>query len=229
MKKLFAFFAAMIFAAQVFGQDFGVFNKIDISAPVTVEIVTGEKQHRVVAKGNCEDFIRDLRFEVDGKTLYIKLDPHKRKYVMKDQEVVVTVYVDDLTNLNTSGACSVRFIGRSVFNDFDLDNSGATKTEIPDAQVAGKFSADLSGASKLDISGDFKEVEIEASGASKIIFSGNTEVLDIDVSGASKIILSGKADIFILDASGASKVNAADFKAGKTKIDYSGAAKILMD
>lgn len=229
MKKLFAFFAAMIFAAQVFGQDFGVFNKIDISAPVKVEIVTGEKQHRVVAKGNCEDFIRDLRFEVDGKTLYIKLDPHKRKYVMKNGEVVVTVYVDDLTNLNTSGACSVRFIGKTALKNLDIDNSGATKTEIPDALISGKFHADISGASKLDISGDFSDVEIEASGASTIIFSGNAEVFDLDVSGASTIILSGSADIFILEASGATKVMAEGFKARKSKIDYSGAAKILMD
>lgn len=229
MKKLFAFFAAMIFAVQVFGQDFGEFDEIDISAPVKVEIVTGAQQHKVVTEGNCEELIKNLKIEVDDKTLYIKLDQRKIKYVMKDCEVVITVYVEDLRNLNTSGACSVRFIGKTALKNLDIDNSGATKTEIPDALISGKFHADISGASKLDISGDFSDVEIEASGASKIIFSGNAEVFDLEVSGASKIILSGSADIFILEASGATKVMAEGFKARKSKIDYSGAAKILMD
>ena len=243
MKKLFAFFAVMIFAAQVFGVEakrspkeviteervLTAFSKISVSVPAKVEIVTGQPHKAVVS---CDArYISDLKTEVSGGELFVRLrnDDKKRITYKFEGEIYIKIFTEDLTELSVSGAANVSFPEKTVLKDFTLENSGATKTVFSELHVLGKFDAEIHGASKLELSGVLSRVDMEISGASKTVFSDIRVEgsFDVELSGASKFELSGEFSKVRFNASGASKIDFAG-NTGLLDIDISGASKVML-
>lgn len=255
MKKLIAFITVMILATQIFGaksyhpkdlitveRKVDAFNSVKVSGPVEVIIITGCEQ-KLLIKGesryldNVETYTQngELIINITGK-LKIKgqFDPYR-----------VEVFVDDINKLTASGACSVDFPEKTLFENFLLTSSGVAKTTFSNVEVTGVFEANISGASRLDIIGRLNKTKFGGSGACNIFFKGNaqnvslgisgackstinaeTENIDINASGVCKITLTGHTNSLWLEASGATSVISDRFKAENRKVSFSGAAKI---
>jgi len=128
-----------------------------------------------------------------------------------DDKFVARVICSSLTEVELSGACSLKGIGKFTGDKVEFDLTGAAKVEF---------------TGELTVS---REVKIDNSGATKLSAVINTPDLDIELSGASVITLSGESGSGKVDISGAAKANLEDMNIRTLTLDASGAAKLNLN
>lgn len=155
--------------------------------------------------------------------------------------IAVYVQMDDIYEIDLSGASEIYFDGEFSTTQLDADLSGASN--LYDLAIKGHdLNLECSGASKAVMTGDFTGyVDIDCSGASKVRYDGNagkldgdfsgacvfdgnlnTESCNIGCSGASEIDIAGEGKSLRLNGSGACEIDAGTFKAKTVKVDLSG-------
>jgi hypothetical protein len=200
----------------------GWFNDhIDGNGNVTKESRSVSGFSGVDVSGGIDVFVRQDSTE----SVKVEIDANLQEYIItKVENGVLEIHQVNNTSLNTtgkikvyvsgknfksfeaSGACDIRGENKIVGTDeISLHATGASKIELD--LKAPKISGDITGASDLRLTGETKDVFLQASGASNAkCFELLTENADVDLSGASS------ADVFASvsikgEASGASNVN----------------------
>ncbi|MBP5367812.1 MAG: DUF2807 domain-containing protein [Bacteroidales bacterium] len=259
MKKIVAILTMMILAAHVFGagartgkprdlitveRTVGKFNKIKVSGPVELIVVTGKEQKVAIT---CDSKnLHTVETTVNNGELNIAVTGViKLKNISESYKV--EVWVEDLKSLTASGLSNVIFPEKTTVENFSITSSGVSKTTFDDLVASGRLSVEINGASHLDIKGQAdraifegtgacnlsftgkaNSISLELSGAGKTTISAETERLDIEASGACKVTLSGNTKALSLEASGATSVKSEKFKAENRQVSFSGAAKITI-
>ncbi len=179
------------------------FDRISVSAPVTVNIVCGETQSVKVTSN--DQSIKKIVTEVVDGVLNIKVETGHNRI---NKKTIVDVNIENIKALRASGACKVNMPQYTVCEDLELRVSGASDVLISDLEVKGLLNAEISGASDLDMVCKAGRTIVHASGASDVdIERIDSQEIEISASGASDVDVRGKVDNLIVSASGASEVN----------------------
>ena len=198
------------------------FDRISVSAPVTVNIVCGQTPSVKVTSN--EQSIKSIVTEVVDGELIIKVETgHKRI----NKKTIVDVCTESLIGLRASGACDVIMPQRIVSDDFELRVSGASDVLISNLEVKGLLNAEISGASDLDMVCKAGRTIVHASGASDVdIERIDSQEIEISASGASDVDVRGKVDNLIVSASGSSEVNLRHLIFNSRDVHASGASDV---
>ncbi|MBR4440463.1 MAG: DUF2807 domain-containing protein [Bacteroidales bacterium] len=198
------------------------FNRINVSAPVTVILVCGKEQS-VKVSGKDHAVSKVITEVVDGE-LNIKVDGHR---VHINRKTTVEVNVESLTAIRASGACALEMPVSAEFDNLELKISGASDVNISEIEVKGLLNAQVSGASDLDIKCKVGKAEFTASGASDVdIPHIETDEIEVTASGASDIDVRGRVNNIKVNASGASEVNLRHLNFNSHDFNKSGASDI---
>ena len=224
---------------------FGDIKSIDAGYSYKIYVTEGSsKEVKVVYDKELEDYMI-VNYSALSSELVLRMDDLPRR-LRNDNFSNIKVYVkmDEIDDIDLSGAASVSFEGRYKASDLEVGLSGASSLNGL-MVTANTLSADCSGASSFNIEGLFKgNVEMELSGAVSGRFSGRGDDFegelsgacnldaglefrscDLNCSGASKAELAGKADRLSIDGSGACSIDAKDLNADYASVDLSGASK----
>lgn len=225
--------------------EFGDIVGIDAAFTYEIHVTKGSsKSVEVVYDAEYEDYMRVTYSAIESK-LYLSMDELPRK-IRNSSHPPVRVYLkmDNISEIDLSGASSISFDGSFTAKNLEIDLSGA-------ARVGGQFtvngrslSLDVSGAAKVYVTGDFPTVDLDLSGAASVTLTGNGKTVDGELSGAAKFSLegnyencslecsgaanlrmSGKGDTLELEGSGACDINAKDYAVKSALVELSGASK----
>jgi len=198
------------------------FNRINVSAPVTVRLVCGQKQ-AVTVSGKDKAVTKVVTEVIDGE-LVIRLSSG---HFHVNRKTTVDVTAESLTALRASGACNVEMPLLTVCDDLDLRISGASDVNIANLEVKGFLNAQVSGASDLDIHCKAGRAAFIASGASDVdIPKIETDDIEVSASGASDVDVRGFVETIRVNASGASEVNLRHLRFNNHEFQSSGASDI---
>lgn len=198
------------------------FDKITVSAPVEVNITSGQNQKVVISSDDKS--IAKIVTEVKDGELFIKVDEH-RAHINKKTKI--DICVESLNALRASGACDVNIPQYTFCEDFELRVSGASDVLISNLEVKGLLNAQVSGASDLDIMFKANKSIFQVSGASDVdIDRIDAEEIDVTASGASDVDIRGKVNNLIINASGASEINLRHLSYNNRNINSSGKSDV---
>ena len=204
----------------------------------------GSKEIKVVYDSELEKYMKVGYSDIQSM-LTLQMEELPRK-LQREEFAPVEVYInmDDIKNINLSGAAAIYFEGEYRTDDLEIDLSGASN--LHDLRVSGReASIECSGAAKATMTGIFDDdVEIDCSGAANVHFNGKGhgfegdfsgasdfrgeltfEQSSIECSGASKIDIKGSGESIILEGSGACNIDAKDFIAENATVELTGASK----
>jgi hypothetical protein len=177
------------------------FTGVDVSGAINIYIKQDSAPSvKIETDANLMEYIVT---RVEGGVLHIYPGDHANL----DATGSIKVYVsgNNFKSFEASGACDI--YGQNKITTAEAVNfhiTGASKAEME--LNSPKVSGDLSGASDLKLSGETKELVIDASGASSAkCFDLMAENADIDVSGASNVSVFASVKLKA-GASGASEV-----------------------
>jgi hypothetical protein len=184
--------------AKVEKREVSGFKRIDTSGIVNLE-VTAQKDFSVDIETD-DNLLEYVATEVKGDTLKI----YTKKSISPRTKIRVVVSMPDLAGVEISGAAKV--VANNIKTDsFNLDISGAAKVDL--TGEAKNLIIDASGASKIDAENlKVANARVNVSGASRITVNA-TEEVRAEASGASKINYVGEPKNVIKETSGASKVS----------------------
>ena len=224
---------------------FGDIKSIDAGYSYKIYVTEGSsKEVKVVYDKELEDYMI-VNYSALSSELVLRMDDLPRRLRNGNfSNIKVYVKMDEIDDIDLSGAASVSFEGRYKASDLEVGLSGASSLNGL-MVTANTLSADCSGASSFNIEGLFKgNVEMELSGAVSGRFSGRGDDFegelsgacnldaglefrscDLNCSGASKAELAGKVDRLSIDGSGACSIDAKDLNADYASVDLSGASK----
>jgi hypothetical protein len=178
-----------------------------------------------------------------NESVSVETDSNLQEYITtKVENGVLVIYQANNTSLNSTGKIKIYVSGKDfesfeasgasditgeskiiASHDLDFHVSGASKVELD--IKAPKISGELNGASSLRLSGETKDVFINASGASSAkCFELLAESADVDLSGASNAQVFASVSVKG-EASGASNVK---YKGAATSVvvNTSGAGSV---
>lgn len=226
-------------------QKFGDIRSIDAGYAYKIYVTEGSsKEVKLVYDRELEDYIR-MSYSAFGSELVLRMDELPRRLRNEGySNIKVYVSMDDIDEINLSGAASIVFDGKYRASDLEIELSGASSLSGL-VVTAGSMSADCSGAASFNIEGVFNgDVEMELSGATNGRFRGTGRDFEgelsgacnldadlefsrctLDCSGASKAELAGKVENFSADGSGACSIDARNLNADYASVDLSGACK----
>jgi hypothetical protein len=178
------------------------FTKISISGEFKVHLKQDSSLSLTI---NADDnLLKYIKTSVDGDKLKIST----KKSICGSGELVITIGVRNLTEIDASGAVQVMSDGKIVTKDIHFDLSGATKVTM-----------DLNAAN----------VTTEGSGVTKMLLTGQATSHNVDLSGACKIeAFDFVVGNYTIETSGASKcqinvLNSLSVRtSGASKIEYRG-------
>lgn len=252
MKRFFMIMAVMVAAAFTLNAQektniykFGDIKSIDAGHSFKIYVTEGSsKEVKVVCDKELEDYMI-VNYSALSSELVLRMDDLPRRLRNGNfSNIKVYVKMDEIDDIDLSGAASVSFEGRYKASDLDVELSGASSLNGL-VVTANTLRADCSGAASFNMEGVFKgNVEMELSGAVNGRFSGRGDDFegelsgacnldaglefrscDLNCSGASKAELAGKADRLSIDGSGACSIDAKDLNADYASVDLSGASK----
>ena len=140
------------------------FTKIDIKAMANVKIIQGDANDYRVVLSAPENYIELFTFRVDNGELDV--DFIEDNISIETENVDVTIYTPQLTELENSGLSSVeadRFSGNSL----EVENSGVGTIYLNGLKFR-KVEAECSGAGNIELSGTSLDVKLETSGVGSI-------------------------------------------------------------
>lgn len=251
MKRLVLTLAAMLalFTANAEEKtktyDFGDITSINAGGTYQIHVTEGKsKKVKVVYDDAIEKYqTLDVRYSGGTLNLFIKQAKPLKNWT-DNSKIHVYLEMDDIYDLDLSGAANATFTGEFRTENLDLDISGAASlndlvingqsmeadiTGAASAGVAGNFSkiieVDISGAAKLTLKSDAEILEADISGASKFKCTGNFKECEISCSGASNAEMEGKVGKADYECSGASNIDAQDLVAKTVDVELTGASK----
>ena len=252
MKRFSIIIAVMLAAAFAMSAQestktykFGDIKSIDAGYSYKVYVTEGaSREVTVVYDKELEDYMI-VNYLPMGSELVLRMDDLPRRLRSGNfSSIKVYVSMNEIDDIELSGAASVSFEGKYKASDLEIDLSGAASLDGL-VVTANTLSADCSGAASFNIEGAFKgDVEMELSGAVKGRFRGKGRNFDaelsgacnldagldfkncnLDCSGASKAELAGKSERLSVVGSGACSIDAKDLEAEYASVDLSGASK----
>lgn len=252
MKRLIMMMAVFAAAFTLNAQEktktyrFGDIKSIDASYTYKVYVTEGtSKEVKVVYDKALESYMQ-VSWSAMGLELVLHMDELPRKLRNENfSDIKVYVNMDEIDEIELSGASEIIFEGNYTASGLDVDLSGASA--LRGLSVRAKtLSADCSGAASFSIEGVFDgDVDMELSGAVNGRFRGSGlgfdgelsgacrleadldfESCDLDCSGASGAELAGAVKNVSVDGSGACSIDARDLKAEYASVDLSGASKV---
>ena len=196
------------------------------------------------------DFASYLKVDYSSSNsmLYLGVDQlpgivERLKLSSKARTVKVYLEMNDIMDINLSGASIIYFDGSFTSEILNVDLSGTAKFATELDVIGDELSLDCSGAAKVNIVGSFKEAEVDGSAAANITLKGNIDKLkceisgatkmtydgankrcDVECSGAANVELKGKCNEFKIEGSGASRINAKDYCAKTAYVKLAGAS-----
>ena len=234
MKKLFITLTVMalaLFAANAEEKtktyDFGDIRSINVGYMYEVFVTEGNSDEvKVVYDSKFEDYIQ-VKYTSEKRKVSISMKDNLPKVLTTGQLPRIKVYLEmnDIENLQLSGAVTVNFEGEYKAGEAKIEISGASK--IKNLNIKGKsLDFTCSGASKADIEGNFSgDVDIDLSGASKVEYTGNCKEINVEASGASYADMEGASEDAEFECSGASNIQAKKFITKNATVYLSGASK----
>jgi hypothetical protein len=252
MKRICMIMAVMLAAAFAMSAQestktykFGEIKSIDAGYSYKVYVTEGaSREVTVVYDKELEDYMI-VNYSPMGSELVLRMDDLPRRLRSGNfSSIKVYVSMNEIDDIELSGAASVSFEGQYRASELEIDLSGAASLNGL-VVTANTLSADCSGAASFNIEGAFKgDVEMELSGAVKGRFRGKGRNFDaelsgacnldagldfkncnLDCSGASKAELAGKVERLSVEGSGACSIDAKDLEAEYASVDLSGASK----
>ncbi len=224
---------------------FGDIKSIDAGYSYKIYVTEGSsKEVKVVYDKELEDYMV-VSYSAFGSELVLRMDDLPRRLRSGNfSNIKVYISMDEIEDIELSGAASIAFDGRYKASDLEVDLSGAASLNGL-VVTANTLAADCSGAASFNIQGVFKDdVEMELSGAVNGRFAGKGRDFEgelsgacnldadlefrnctLDCSGASKAELAGKAERLSVDGSGACSIDSKDLKTDYASVDLSGASK----
>jgi hypothetical protein len=174
------------------------FDSLELAGKVDVELVVGQKQSVEIETDS--EYLDKVEIRVKDKSLIIgNKNSSDWSFSFKDQRTIVRITVPAITEIDVSGACTIKasgFAGGSL----DFEGSGAIEATL--AGHVDAFSIDISGAAeikafelkaqavKLDISGSaqievfaVRTIQSDVSGAASVVYKGTPAVIKSDISG----------------------------------------------
>lgn len=251
MKRFIMMMAVMAAAFSLNAQEktktsrFGDIKSIDASYTYKIYVTEGKsKDVKIVYEKELEPYMR-VSYSEMGSELVLRMDELPRKLRNgKFSDIKVYVNMDEIDEIELSGAAEMIFEGKYTASGLDMDLSGASALRGLSVK-AKSMSADCSGASSFSVEGVFDgDVDMELSGAAKGHFIGSGVGLDaelsgacrldaeldfvncnLDCSGASGAELAGMVKNVSIDGSGACSIDAKDLNSKYASVDLSGASK----
>lgn len=229
--------------------DFSDIRSINAGHTYEIYVTEGNSDKvKVVYDDRLEKYM-EIRHSGAKGTLYLEMDELPLKLrTGKVPGIKVYIEMDKISNIDLSGAASVRFEGRFKADDLEIDLSGASKMKelqingtsldivcsgATSAMVTGNFdeeiNIDLSGASKAVLNGCAPSLECDLSGACNFRGAGEYDTCSVVCSGASEASMEGAADVFDAECSGASKIEARDLITRKASVSLSGSSKAVVN
>ncbi|MBA2562037.1 MAG: DUF2807 domain-containing protein [Chitinophagaceae bacterium] len=215
MKKFLSFILTMICVssmaqitiindknAQV--RNVGTFNSIKVSG--AIEVLLSQSNEEAVAVSASEEKFRDkIKTEVVNGTLKIFYDGDKLSWNIGNKKLRAYVSFKNLTNLEASGASTVKINGTLNTSGLNVKLSGAC--ELSGSIKATDVKIDVNGASNVKLNGSVASINIDASGASDVKgYDLSTDECIVNASGASDINITVNKEISA-HASGASSIH----------------------
>lgn len=253
MKRFFMTVAVMVAAVFALSAQektktyrFGDIKSINAGYSYHIYVTEGSsKEVKVVYDEAFEPYMR-VNWSTMGSELILRMDELPRRLRNDDfPNVRVYVSMDEIDEIELSGAAEIVFEGSYEADGLDIDLSGAAALRGL-AVRAETLSADCSGAASFSVEGVFKgNVDLELSGAANGRFKGTGTrfsaelsgacdldadlefaTCELDCSGASGADLAGAVDRISADGSGACSIDARNLKAKYASVELSGASKI---
>ncbi|MBQ6871608.1 MAG: DUF2807 domain-containing protein [Bacteroidales bacterium] len=237
--------------------ELGKFNSIDASFAYTINVQKGiSNSIEVIYPERFEEY---LDISVSGNTLHLgthsanqsknlfnKLFRQNDISLSNDEKIIVNVKMEEIKEIDLSGASTLYVSGKFRTDHFKLTMSGASEIEgflnidadkftyslsgASEAAVAGVFNSidgHISGASEFELNADATTFFSGCSGASELDFRGNiSEKTEVECSGASEVELSGKTFLIAIYCTGASEVDAEQMLSTDATATASGASYI---
>ncbi len=204
--------------------DFGKIHGIQASS---IHHITVEKGKSTKIKVVCpKKLAQHLDYSAKDGILYLHLNDGIRDFSERDNQIRVSLQVEDLSSISLSAAAEAVLNG-----DFNCDNVKINLTGASELDgrmfITGKdLDLTVSGASECDIKGKFNDVKATVSGASDFNLKADVNSLNANASGASEFDYSGNCTgLTIINCSGASEVELSG-STGSLKSYSSGAGEV---
>lgn len=206
--------------------EFGDIVGIEAGFIYEIHVTKGtSKSVEVVYASEYEEYMRVTYSSIESK-LYLSMAELPRKIRNSSLPPVrVCLEMDNIDEIDLSGASSISFEGVFTARNLEIDLSGASRIGGQFAVNGRNLSLDGSGAAKAYVAGDFPNVDIDLSGAAQFSLEGRYDNCRLECSGAANLRMSGKGDTLELEGSGACDINAKDYAVKSALVELSGASK----
>lgn len=197
-------------------RDLPVFTKIELGGAYNLVLTQDSATQSLMIHAD-ENLLPYIKTEVRDGALRVYSDDN----ICDD--VKIAIAMNELTNLDVSGAVEVEMTNRFSTQEFQLEASGAVEATL-DVE-AEKINTSISGAGEIGYRGEAGRHDVRVSGAGELkAFDLVTGIYDIRVSGAAECGIHVLNELHV-SASGASSVL---YKGNPTVIkeDVSGASSI---
>ncbi len=175
------------------------FTRVEASGINGLQIECGRSDEKVQLKGES-NILPLIETRVEDGVLHI--GPKSGESFSTNQPIHVTLFMENLDNLELSGSVDSQVIGLHA-DRLCLDLSGSSKVKLEGS--ARQLDLDMSGASSASAMGLMvDDVRAEMSGASKA-FVAPQKSLEVDGSGASSLSYQGNPSVH-QDLSGAASL-----------------------
>lgn len=176
------------------------FTRVEASGINGLQIKCGSSEEKLQLQGES-NILPLIETRVEDGTLHI--GPKPGESFSTNQPIQVTLFMDNLDNLELSGSVDSQVSGLHS-ERLNLDLSGSSKVKLEG--TARKLDLDLSGASSASAMGLMvDDVRADMSGASKA-FVAPRNTLEVDGSGASSLAYQGNPKVS-KDLSGAAQLH----------------------
>lgn len=224
---------------------FGDIKSIDAGYSYHIYVTEGSSKEVKVVYDEAYEPYMHVNWSTIGSGLILRMDELPRRLRNGGSpDIKVYVCMDEIDEIELSGAAEIFFEGNYEADGLDIELSGAA--ELRGLVVkAGTLSADCSGAASFSVDGVFKgDVDLELSGAANGRFKGagadfsaelsgacdldaelDFATCELDCSGASGADLAGTVNRISVDGSGACSIDAGNLKSEYASVELSGACK----
>lgn len=164
--------------------NYGSFNALNIHGAVEVVISQGDKESVRIEGDEVGKSI--LVIKNDKKTLEVYTE-NKKNLKISSFKLIVYITINNLTEIECSGASDLKSTGELNFDNIKLS---------------------FSGASDINLTLNAQTIDLSISGASDAKLNVKAQTMNADIHGASDVILAGSVPTLELKSSGASDVKA---------------------
>ena len=201
---------------------------VTVNQPFTVEIYQSENTRAEVEIPTALENDLEYSLSEDG-TVYLSL-PSKALSDQKDPQSILKarIYVNELNNLQGSGACQITLATPIHTDTLNLVLRGASQLDHATITASHRISVEGSSASRMNGTIKTPELSVNLREASEVRLNVQAEKSQWDLSTASHATLQGTLSSCTLTAQLASSIEAEKCTFGTAITSASGASTILL-